>query len=199
MDECSNNTECGSCRYCNEGFCEDQNNNQDLKNECNQTLIGCNINHNEYEKLMGLCDGAGSCTNNTFGIAVSAGNVCINSTSYDVAPNPLINCDVWSDCIAGNNSANQYYVGYSYGTLNCDDNNWQSAGTTINYTKTIWETEHTNICTLEPLSDYNSMTGAVIDNGTKIIVGFGAIAVLFGIVIAGIGIYYGWNKYIIKK
>jgi hypothetical protein len=43
------------------------------------------------------------------------------------------------------------------------------------------------------------LTGALIDNGTKLIVGFGKIALLLGIIIAGIIIIYGVRKLILKK
>lgn len=45
----------------------------------------------------------------------------------------------------------------------------------------------------------NDVTGATIDTGVKMIVGFKAIAFLFGIVIASVGIAFAFRKLIIKK
>jgi len=45
----------------------------------------------------------------------------------------------------------------------------------------------------------NDLTGAVIDNGTKIIVGFGSIALLFGLFVGGAVVVFAFNKLIMKK
>ena len=70
-----------------------------------------------------------------------------------------------------------------------------------NFTGNI--TDYDDVCTYVPppiqYREGADLTGAVVDNGTKIIVGFGRIALLFGLAIAGIGIAYGVKKLIIKK
>jgi surface protein len=48
-------------------------------------------------------------------------------------------------------------------------------------------------------NDQNSFTGAVVDNGTKIILGFGSIALLFGLLVGGAVIVFAFNKLIKKK
>jgi surface protein len=63
--------------------------------------------------------------------------------------------------------------------------------------------DYDDICTFVPsgiiYGEANDLTGAVVDNGTKIIIGFNKIAILLGIVIAGIVIIYVVRKLIIKK
>jgi hypothetical protein len=62
---------------------------------------------------------------------VSIGNVCVDSTDYDVDPTAGVNCGTWSDCVADACSADEYYVGYlGDGTETCDATGWVSAGTT---------------------------------------------------------------------
>jgi len=59
-----------------------------------------------------------------------------------------------------------------------------------------------NIYTPTPTLQYtepNDLTGAVIDNGTKIIVGFGSIALLLGLLVGGAVVVFAFNKLIIKK
>jgi hypothetical protein len=56
-----------------------------------------------------------------------------------------------------------------------------------------------NITEKETPNNANSFTGAAIDTGVKLVIGFEKIALLLGIVIAGIGITYGVRKLILKK
>jgi surface protein len=63
--------------------------------------------------------------------------------------------------------------------------------------------DYDDVCTYVPSGiiyrESTDLTGAVVDNGTKIIVGFGAIALLFGLAVAGVGVAYTIRKLIIKK
>ena len=60
---------------------------------------------------------------------VTAGNVCINETDYDVAPTADVNCAEWYDCVVDACSADEYYVGYAGdGTSTCDNSNWTVTG-----------------------------------------------------------------------
>jgi hypothetical protein len=105
-------------------------------------------NQYDYFSGSGNCDGIGSCEGNISN--VSDGNVCINTTDYDVAPTIDVNCGTWSDCIEGNISAEEYYVGYTNdGTGMCSDANWQLTGSFWNVSSpgyNIAVTEHADTC-----------------------------------------------------
>lgn len=127
---CENDYECGTCQTCNAGTCTNQTNAQDLKNECTETA-SC-TNAYTYAYTNGLCNGLGSCTS-AVDNNVTTGNVCINSTSYDVNPTSGVNCAVWYDCVTNYTTANEYLTGYiGDGTSSCTATDWQYTGN--NYT-----------------------------------------------------------------
>jgi len=58
---------------------------------------------------------------------VSIGKVCINATSYDVAPILGVKCSEWYDYVDGACVIQTYYVGYKGdGTATCDATGWVS-------------------------------------------------------------------------
>jgi len=63
--------------------------------------------------------------------------------------------------------------------------------------------DYNDVCTyVPPVIQYregSDLTGAVVDNGTKIIVGFGSIALLLGLLVGGAVVVLAFNKLIIKK
>jgi surface protein len=144
--ECINDSDCGFCAYCNVGVCDNQTVAQDLKDECSASFDAC-LNPYILQGPNGLCDGGGACDISSGLGNVSSGNVC--DSGLDVDPTISINCGNWSDCITGNMSADEYYVGYAGdGTALCVDVDWQPAGTLWNATigYQINDTEHTDIC-----------------------------------------------------
>ncbi|MCK4522139.1 MAG: discoidin domain-containing protein, partial [Nanoarchaeota archaeon] len=144
--DCSVDSDCGLCKKCSSNTCVNQIATEDLKDECSASWNAC---WNQYQRRGpdGYCDGEGACDTNDASLNVSAGNVC--SSGSDVNPSAEINCGIWSDCITGNVSADEYYVGYvGNGTSTCVDTDWQSAGTLWNTTTgyTIDTTEHADTC-----------------------------------------------------
>jgi len=60
---------------------------------------------------------------------VSAGNVCIDLTNYDVDPTAGVNCDEWYDYVDGSCSIDTYYVGYAGdGSTDCVATGWVTTG-----------------------------------------------------------------------
>jgi len=95
----------------------------------------------------GYCDGSGSLDANDALLNVSDGNVCIDGT--DANPTSGVNCGTWGDCVDGNTSADEYYIGYlGDGTATCSDTDWQASSTYWNCTAgyTIDTTEHADDC-----------------------------------------------------
>ena len=171
-------TDCGLCQWCDgAGSCSSQSNGQDIKNEC-PFFRSCDHPW-RYTIHNGNCDGANHC-----GIAggfnfVSAGNVCINSTAYNVNPTATVNCGVYSDCIAGNVSADEYYVGYDahfcgLSSCLCNVTDWQPAfslwnatpGNQISVTEQVDTCQEEPIVPLECIDDYNCSSCQKCDNGT---------------------------------
>ncbi len=61
---------------------------------------------------------------------VTAGNVCVNATDYDVNPTAAVNCGTWSACVLDACTAAEYYVGYTGdGTATCVMTDWVATGT----------------------------------------------------------------------
>lgn len=116
-------------------------------------------------------------------------NVTENSTTCQETPIPCVSnwtCDAYGIC----NSSN---------ILPCTEMaDLNMCGTNFTGNITNYDTNCTYIPTPEATVS-NDITGAVIDNGVKMIKGFGTFAVLFGIIIAGIGVSYGIKKLITKK
>ena len=126
--ECTEDADCGTCEYCNSGTCNNQTNNQDLKNECTEGSPYQCINEYTIEQSNGLCDGAGACNPGGVELNVTQGKVCY--IGNETNPDNTTNCDTWSDCVTGNTTAPEYYTGYlGDGTSTCIDTNWQTAGT----------------------------------------------------------------------
>jgi hypothetical protein len=108
----------------------------------------------------GYCDGSGMC--NAASSPVAVGNVCINGTieGRNHAPTIGIHCGIWSDCVIGEVSAAEYYVGYAYqvGSYVCARNdNWTATGTFQNATPGYqWDaTEQVDTCSEECVPDWS--------------------------------------------
>lgn len=109
------------------------------------TYTGCT---NAYTRngSDGYCDGAGSLDVDDASLHVAAGKVCANGANQ--APNASIKCGTWSNCVAGQSTAAEYYVGYAASGTSCVDTSWVSAGTTQTATPGLrWRnTEHVDSC-----------------------------------------------------
>ena len=132
LGPCLNNSDCALCEKCSFGYCINQNSSEDLKDECGSSSTCPNAYTTSTES--GFCDGAGACDLTV--ADVSAGNVCI--AGADTNPTVGVNCGVWSDCVVGETSVNEYYVGYvGDGTATCNDTDWQATGSTWNVSATV--------------------------------------------------------------
>jgi hypothetical protein len=118
---CSGNLDCGLCQKCVNSQCVNQGATQDLKDECNPTAV-C-INPWTIRKILDNCDGSGACKIRV--LNVTLGNVC--SDGQSVNPNADMNCGVWNNCVEGQTSAAQYWVGYS-NSGSCDATGWMVTG-----------------------------------------------------------------------
>ncbi len=95
----------------------------------------------------GYCDGSGSLDTDDALTNVSAGNICFDGS--DAQPNATRQCGTWGDCVDGNTSADEYWVGYAGdGSEDCVDDNWQASSTYWNATAgyEINVTEHADDC-----------------------------------------------------
>jgi surface protein len=158
--ECSVDTDCGFCEYCNAGTCV-QEYNEDIKHEC----IGpvptgdCMCVPPEGTNWRGVntCK-YGSCF--YYSVEhISSGYACLNLSAYNCEwyPSAQNYCGIWSDCVAGQTTAPEYYVGYemimAQWTGNCTSNRdiWQPTGT--NWTApsghVINQTERAENCSLK--------------------------------------------------
>jgi hypothetical protein len=127
--------------------------------------------------------------------SVTTGNVCINETLYDVAPTAGVNCGIWSNCIAGASSANEYYVGYdSLGA--CSGNNWVIAGTTASASNghLILDSERADTCKEYAKGSNIAGAGAVLTSSNKG-PGISSFIIVGALVVLGIVAYKkGWLK-----
>jgi hypothetical protein len=133
-----------------------QNQSEDYKNECSSgPVTGC-INGYTYAQNTGFCNNNNGCADSAL---VTEGNVCVDSTDYDVNPSAAAFCDIWSDCLLHNITAPEYYAGYDVGAYigDCIATDWQSAGTYQNATPGYWWdlTQQTGTCTEETIPCVN--------------------------------------------
>ena len=169
--QCLQDTDCGSCQYCNAGTCENQyqtdtkgdcgfcqwcdgsgsctneDNGADIRHECNYYICIDNCT----TLAGGYCNGYGECDNYT--VLVHEGHVCLPDGT-EIQPTADNHCGIWNNCAAGNTAADQYYVGCNPdapGT--CSDWLWYPAGT--NWTAPtgyrIKVTEHAENCSIEAI------------------------------------------------
>jgi hypothetical protein len=186
--ECSNNTDCGLCQYCNGVICKNQTSIQDLKNECSNTT-SC-ANPYTYGLLNGFCNGAGSCSASN-PQNVTSGNVCINETLYDTNPTNAVNCAIWYDCVSNYTTANEYLTGYTGdNTPTCTAFDWIPTGGSLtapngSYINLTSQGTTCNINTIPLVETFgynqNDLAPSLIDAITGIFVGFTKIALIIGI------------------
>jgi len=75
-------------------------------------------------------------------------------------PTAGINCGTWGDCVIGQTSANEYYVGYvGDGSGNCIETDWQDASSTWDVTADylIDTTEKVDTCSETPIPTISSV------------------------------------------
>ena len=127
---------------------------------------------NEYTlsgtQSTGYCNGAGGNATQAVTDNVTAGNVCYVGT--DANPNATTNCGTWSDCVAENTTAAEYYVGYTgTGTAVCVATGKVAAGTTFTTAagQTIWTTEVVDTCSVHgyALTYVKSDLPTIIEDG----------------------------------
>ena len=148
---CTIDSDCGFCEYCNAGTCEYQSFGQDLKNECNYEVLSCTnpytFNYNGED-----CGGSGSCAPTAGDHTVNRGTVCVDAINNQVPPDEINNCGIWSDCVSGETTAQEYYVGYmDTGGGICSSEGWVAAGTNWNAPTgyKIGVTEHADNCSVQ--------------------------------------------------
>jgi hypothetical protein len=185
IPECAIDADCGLCQYCNATKCQNQTSIQDLKNECTANY-NC-VNPYIYSDGTDFCNGLGSCAS-TRDYNVTQGNVCINSTSYDVDPQSAGKCAIWYDCISNMTTANEYYTGYQGdNTPTCTNFDWKPTGGSLiapngSYINTTAQGLNCSIFT--PLFTYeqNDLLSTLIDALGGFIVGFSKVALIIGLV-----------------
>lgn len=134
-------------------------------------------------------------TNFTQIVVVSLGNVCRNSTLYDVPPTAGVNCDVYLDCTNGTKNATYYYAGYN--NTQCTLNNWVDSGLYFiaPFNGTINKTEVTTLSTCQysiapvpivPPSRYDAtdLLNSIIDGFLKVILNIGLLAGILAFALA---------------
>lgn len=149
--------DCGACNYCDgTGGCTAEPDYGDLKDACSPTWdCGGYDSNSIYRAQPGNCL-MGYCRSDSWSpgpeINVSDGNICILSIGQDVDPTIDYYCGIWSDCVKGETSAPEYFVGYCSGT--CCDNDWQNANITWNAPTgyKINTTEQTANCSIKRVS-----------------------------------------------
>jgi hypothetical protein len=144
--ECTLDTDCGACEYCNSGTCSMAIWPSDPKNECTDHVTEC-LTPRTYNQESDYCSWEFLNQCNYDSHMTNTGHVCVDAANYDVSPTADVHCGIWSNCSMGQTSAPEYYVGYDvYGA--CDSTDWQPAGTTWNATigYQINVTEHADIC-----------------------------------------------------
>jgi len=134
---------------------------------------------------------------------VSAGNVCIGGN--DTNPTSVVNCGLWADCVVNETVADQYYVGFAGdGTNTCTSTGWVASGTTLSassgyfFNTDVDGATCTQTAESGALNDENNLTGAIIDTFVNGVVGFGAVAIILGMLLSvGIGVAV-YNRYLKK-
>ena len=173
-DNCTIDSDCGTCRYCNAGTCDFQPNEQDPNNDCAPGEFGACFNDYTYEIGHPSCNGIGQCEMHIHYNNVSTGAVCLNGMNSP--PNINVSCHTWKNCITNRTNASEYFVGYQGdGTSNCNDTNWQATGNTwdviLGYR--INETTHSQNCTIEyynqPIIIYRGGGGGNFPETTSVI------------------------------